>query len=61
MSEVQPMPDLDDDAAETEALRLAVEEARRSRRGLPHSEVREWLLKIAAGEREAKLPPSRDL
>ena len=61
MSEALPLPDMDDAAAETEALRCAVEEARKDRRGLPHSEVREWLLRIAAGDFSAKLPPPRDL
>jgi len=61
MSKAQLMPDIDDDAAETEALRRATEEARKDRCGLPHSEVREWLLRIAAGDFSAKLPPPRDL
>ena len=61
MSEALPLPDMHDEAAETEALGCAVGEARKDRRGSSHSEVPEWLLCIAACDFSAKLPPLRGL
>jgi hypothetical protein len=59
MSQAQPLPDIDA-AAETEALIRAVEEARKDRRYIPHSEMRLWLMRIEAGEFDAEMPKLRD-
>jgi Fe-S-cluster formation regulator IscX/YfhJ len=56
---VLTLPDLDDDAAEALALAAAVAEARADPRGVPHAEMREWLLRIAAGDFAAKAPEPR--
>ena len=52
-------PEIDDDAAEIAALEAAVAEARDDPREIPHAEMREWLLKIAAGEFDATPPEPR--
>jgi proline racemase len=58
----RPLSDLDDDnAAELVALTAAVEKARANRRGVPHEEMRAWLLKLAAGNFDAPPPKARDL
>ena len=54
-------PEIDDDAAEIAALEAAVAEARADPREVPHEEMREWLLKIAAGEFDATPPEPRIL
>lgn len=61
MSEVaEHLPDFDDDeAAELTALAAAVEEARADPRGVPHAEMRAWLLEIAAGNFDAPPPEPR--
>lgn len=59
MSQLDPLPDIDDDQAEAEALIRAVEEARKDQRAVPHSEMREWLLRIEAGEFDAEPPTPR--
>jgi hypothetical protein len=51
----------DEEAAELAALTAAVEKARASKRGVPHSEMRLWLLEIAAGNFDAPPPEVRDL
>lgn len=51
--------DSDDEAAETAALIAAVEEARKDKRAVPHSEMRAWLLQIAAGNFDATPPEAR--
>jgi hypothetical protein len=57
-----PLTDLDlDDAAEAAALTAAVEKARTGRRGVPHAEVRAWMLEIAAGNTTLPPPAARDL
>jgi hypothetical protein len=58
MSEAaHPFPDFDDDeAAELAALTAAVAEARADSRSIPHSQVRAWLLEIAAGNFAAPPP-----
>ncbi|HWK45024.1 MAG TPA: CopG family transcriptional regulator [Stellaceae bacterium] len=54
-----PLPDIDDDEAELAALAVAVAEARADSRSVPHSEVRAWLLEIAAGNFDAPPPIPR--
>jgi predicted transcriptional regulator len=54
-----PVPDIDDEAAETAALAEAVAQAWADRRSIPHSEVRAWLLEIAAGNFGARQPSAR--
>jgi len=58
MSEIVPLPGIDDEA-ETAALFAAVEEARADRREVPHEEMRAWLLEIAAGNFDAPPPEPR--
>ena len=52
-------PAFDEEAAELAALAAAVEEARADPRSVPHSEVRAWLLEVAAGNFTAPLPVAR--
>jgi len=59
MSNTAPVPDFDEEAAELAALTAAVDAARADRRAVPHSEMRQWLLKIAAGEFDAPPPEPR--
>jgi hypothetical protein len=56
-----PVPDIDDDDAELRARAAAVAAARADRRGVPHEEMRAWLLKVAAGDLTAQAPEPRDL
>ena len=49
----------DEEAAELAALAKAVEEARADPRGIPHAEMRAWLLEIAAGNFDAPPPEPR--
>jgi len=58
-SQPDPLPDTDDDQVETEAPIRAVEDARRDQRAVPRSEMREWLLRIEAGEFDAEPPTPR--
>ncbi len=51
------LPDIDD--AEAALLAAAVAEARAEVRSIPHSEVRAWLLEVAAGNFNAPLPVAR--
>ena len=60
MNDAPHPADTDDDAVESEALALAIEEAQKSRRCVPHSEMRLWLTRIAAGEFDAEMPKLRD-
>jgi hypothetical protein len=55
MSSIVPLPEIDGVAAETAALAAAVAAASADRRGVPHEEMRAWLLEIAAGNFDA--PP----
>jgi len=55
----KPLPEQDDDAAETEALKAAVTEARADIRSIPHEEVRAWLLEVSAGNFDAPKPKPR--
>ncbi len=60
MNAPAPVPEIDDEeAAELAALAAAVEEARADPRSIPHSEVRKWLLEIAAGNFDAVPPVPR--
>ncbi|MBF0561405.1 MAG: CopG family transcriptional regulator [Alphaproteobacteria bacterium] len=51
-----PLPDFDDDDAETAALAAAVAEARADPRIIPHEDMQAWLLRLAAGEFNAPPP-----
>jgi hypothetical protein len=57
----RPLPEIDDDDAETAALTAAVSEARADLRAVPHEEMRAWLLEIAAGNFAAVPPEARIL
>ncbi len=62
MSEpAQPLPDMDDEATELAALKIAVDKSRANKRGIPHEEMRLWLLELAAGNFDAPPPVARDL
>ena len=54
---MKSLSELDIEEAEARALAVAVEAARADPRGVPHEEMRAWLLRIAAGEFDA-LPPT---
>jgi len=56
----RPLPDLDDAAAELAALAAAVAESDADPRVIPHSEMRAWLLELAAGNFDAPPPIARD-
>jgi len=56
-----PKPDDDDEAEELAALTVAVNKSRANKLGVPHSEMREWLLEVASGNFNAKPPVSRKL
>jgi hypothetical protein len=56
-----PLPDYDEDEAELTSLTAAVNKSRANELGVPHAEMREWLLEIAAGNFDAKPPVSRKL
>ena len=47
---VLPLAEMDDDAAEAEALKAAIAKARADKREVPHEEMRAWLLKSAEGD-----------
>jgi hypothetical protein len=59
MANTVPQIEPDDDAAEAAALLTAVARSRANARGVPHEEMRAWLLKIAAGEFDAPPPVPR--
>jgi hypothetical protein len=58
MRTASPNSDFDDDA-ETALLAASVAEARADKRGVPHAEMRGWLLKIADGDFNAPPPEPR--
>jgi hypothetical protein len=58
---MSPSADYDEKSAELAALTAAVNKSRANKRGVPHAEMREWLLEIAAGNFDAKPPVSREL
>jgi DNA-binding IclR family transcriptional regulator len=47
--------------AELEALAAAVAKARAHRCGVPHEEMKAWLMRIAVGEFDAPPPVARNL
>ena len=55
----RPLPDFDESAAELVALTAAVAEARAETGSIPHSDVRAWLLEVAAGNFTAPPPVPR--
>jgi hypothetical protein len=54
-----PLPELDENEAEAVALKAAIAKSRADPREVPHEEMREWLLKIAAGDFTAEPPKPR--
>ncbi len=58
---VSPPSTLDEEAAELAALTAAVNKSRSNKRGVPHADMREWLIELAAGNFDAKPPVSRKL
>jgi hypothetical protein len=59
MSKHAPLPDIDDEKAETAALAAAVAHARADRRSVAHEDVRAWLLRLAEGDFTAEPPAPR--
>ena len=57
----RPIADFDDEAAEIAALTRAVEKARANKRGVPHEEMRIWVLELADGNFDAPPPVAREL
>jgi len=55
------LPDIDDEDAEAALLAAAVAKARANKRGVPHEEMRAWLLELAAGNFDAPPPVAREL
>ncbi|HIJ61675.1 MAG TPA: hypothetical protein HPQ04_03185 [Rhodospirillaceae bacterium] len=61
MSNPAPLTDpYDEDAAELAALTAAVEKSRANKRGIPHEEMRVWLLQLAEGHFDAPPPAARE-
>jgi len=56
---IEPLAEIDDDAAEAEALSAAIAKARADKREVPHEEMRAWLLKISEGDFDAPPPIPR--
>jgi hypothetical protein len=56
MSNVVRLPDVD---VEAEAIRRPVAESDADLRSVPHEEVRAWLMRLYAGEFDAKMPEPR--
>ncbi len=56
----KPLPEQDDDAAETEALKAAIAESDADPRVIPHEQMREWLLRVANGDFKAPPPVARE-
>jgi hypothetical protein len=61
MTEVARKLDVNESEAETKALAQAVASARADKRGVPHAEMRDWLLKVAAGDFKAEPPKAKPL
>jgi hypothetical protein len=59
MASPAPLLDIDDDAAEADALAAAIAESEADPRTAPHDEVRAWLLRLAHGEFDAPPPEPR--
>ena len=60
-SAVSKPVDDDEDAVELAALTEAVAKARANRRGVPHDQMRAWLLEMADGKFDTPAPAVRDL
>ncbi len=58
---MSPLSEYDEDAAELAAVTAAVNRSRANKLGVPHAEMREWMLEVAAGNFDAKPPVSRKL
>jgi len=58
---LSPLPEYDEESAELAAMTEAVDKSRANKLGVPHAEMRAWLLEIAAGNFDAKPPVSRKL
>jgi hypothetical protein len=56
----RPTPELDDATAEVAALKAAVVQSDADPRIVPHDDMRDWLLKLAAGQFDAPPPVARD-
>jgi len=54
-----PVPLIEEDAAEAQALAAAIAASDADPRTAPHEEVRAWLLRIANGEFDAPPPEPR--
>ena len=59
MGKASALSEVENEAAEIAALAAAVAEARADLRGVPHEEMRAWLLRIEAGEFDAPPPEPR--
>lgn len=59
MSQPAPHAEDDEDAAEIRALEAALAVAEADPRRVAHDEVRPWLLRLAAGEFDARPPKPR--
>lgn len=53
--------DINEAEAERKALAAAVSVARADQRGVPHNEMRDWLLKVASGNFKAEPPKAKPL
>jgi len=51
---------MDDDMAESVALQAAVTESDADPRVIPHDNMRDWLLQLAAGKFDAPPPVARE-
>jgi len=58
MSDRAPLTEDNEDAAETDALAVAVAQSDADPRTVPHEAVRGWLLRLAKGEFDAAPPES---
>ncbi|MFA6020989.1 MAG: hypothetical protein WC722_12065 [Rhodospirillales bacterium] len=61
MAEPAHKHDVNEIEAETKALAEAVASARADQRGVPHAEMRDWLLKVASGDFKAEPPKAKPL
>ncbi|MDK9719743.1 MAG: hypothetical protein OEL53_01020 [Rhodospirillales bacterium] len=61
MAEPAHKLDVNESEAETRVLAEAVTAARADQRGVPHAEMRDWLLKVASGDFKAEPPKAKPL
>lgn len=52
---------VDESEAETKALAESVALARAGQRGVPHAEMRDWLLKVVSGDFKVEPPKAKPL